>query len=645
MKKILLSLAAFSMVLGSANAQVWSEDFQGASPLTPFTLHGTSGVTVTTDAGVAGYGLSGTTFWAVSNGTGLADNAAVTTSWFNTVVQADNYLVTPAINLPGGSSYSVSWNAQSLGNNNYLDPYKVMISSTGTAKANFSTTLYTNTAGAPNTGEDQSAVIPAGFVGGNVYIAFIATGSDDYVLAFDDLVVDVLPNDDIELVSVGIDPIITAGNYSITGTVKNNGANTITSFDVDWNDGTAHNQTITQTIAPGATYNFTHPTTLTAVAGNTYTIDVCATVTGDAVAGNNCINGTTTTVATQAGTRMGLVEIFTSSTCPPCFTFNENFNLATGATSGGPGFTQTLEDDNANAQSNPGIAVIKNQVNWPGAGDHAHNSHISTRTSYYGVSAAPTPILNGIDITGGNWWEITQAQYDAAKAEPAFIDITASHTISGNDITVDVAIDPYANFSNCKLHIAVLDDHYAAGGSGDNFTNGESDFYHIARRYLPSASGQTVNLTAGNQHTDTESYTMTTVSSGFPAQGSFDMHNGSTREVIVFVQAASGEVLNAAVSTFSSGIGFDENEAISQLSVYPNPAVEMTTVQFNLEEASNVTIEMYNAVGQIVYSNNLGEVNGMQSIEIGTSNLEAGIYMINMNVDGDIITRKVSVTK
>ena len=87
------------------------------------------------------------------------------------------------------------------------------------------------------------------------------------------------------------------------------------------------------------------------------------------------------------------------------------------------------------------------------------------------------------------------------------------------------------------------------------------------------------------------------------------------------------------------------DNVIQGFKVFPNPAVEMTNLQFNLNEASNVTVEMYNAMGQIVFTDLMGEVNGFQSVEISTSDLEAGIYMINVNVNGNVITKRVSVAK
>lgn len=102
------------------------------------------------------------------------------------------------------------------------------------------------------------------------------------------------------------------------------------------------------------------------------------------------------------------------------------------------------------------------------------------------------------------------------------------------------------------------------------------------------------------------------------------------------------EITEAGTGGFA---GIEAATAVEFAKVFPNPAVDMTNLQFNLNQASNVTVEMYNAMGQIVYSNTLGEVNGFQNVEISTSDLESGVYLLNVNVDGNVITKTVSVAK
>lgn len=96
---------------------------------------------------------------------------------------------------------------------------------------------------------------------------------------------------------------------------------------------------------------------------------------------------------------------------------------------------------------------------------------------------------------------------------------------------------------------------------------------------------------------------------------------------------------------FKSNVSVDEFSNLYYLSIYPNPAVNMTNVQMNLSDNSNVTIEVINTLGQIVYAENLGEVSGMQNVEINTADLEGGMYLVNIKVDNEVITERISVIK
>jgi hypothetical protein len=324
------------------------------------------------------------------------------------------------------------------------------------------------------------------------------------------------------------------------------------------------------------------------------------------------------------------MEIFTSSTCPPCYT------LATTGY-GGSGMANYLPTQNTNNMYSAQLACISHQVNWPGSGDHAYNADVGTRVSYYGITGAPSVLVD-------NGASSSPSDVTAAAAVPAYLDIEATHSNSGGVVTVDVTVDPYATFSNAKLHIAILDADYDAGTSANNFTNGETAFHHVLRKMIPSANGTTVNLSNGTQYTTSEDYSYTLSSVPFPSQGSFDLHAQSEQEIVVFVQASDGEILNAAISV---GETLEQDELASEigLSVYPNPAYDMANIQFELNESAVVTVELVNTVGQVVYTNNLGEVNGTQKVQLNTADVAAGMYLVNIKVDGKVNTKRISIVK
>lgn len=91
--------------------------------------------------------------------------------------------------------------------------------------------------------------------------------------------------------------------------------------------------------------------------------------------------------------------------------------------------------------------------------------------------------------------------------------------------------------------------------------------------------------------------------------------------------------------------GVEEAATLEFAKVWPNPASSNTNVQFEVNELSRVKVELVNALGQVVYANNLGDVNGVQNLTIDASDLEEGIYMINITVNEKMVTKRLSVVK
>ena len=98
-------------------------------------------------------------------------------------------------------------------------------------------------------------------------------------------------------------------------------------------------------------------------------------------------------------------------------------------------------------------------------------------------------------------------------------------------------------------------------------------------------------------------------------------------------------------------LNFDPSLSVSELennvgmSVYPNPTNTNTTVSFSLTNESNVTINVTDLAGKVVYTNALGTVNGAQNVNVNTENLTSGVYMVNVSVNGTVSTEKLIVRK
>lgn len=89
----------------------------------------------------------------------------------------------------------------------------------------------------------------------------------------------------------------------------------------------------------------------------------------------------------------------------------------------------------------------------------------------------------------------------------------------------------------------------------------------------------------------------------------------------------------------------NEIEGLTAVSVYPNPATSSTNVAIELNTESIVSVSVTDLSGKVVYSTDLGSVNGVQNVAINTDSISNGAYLVNINVNGSTSIQKLIVRK
>lgn len=89
----------------------------------------------------------------------------------------------------------------------------------------------------------------------------------------------------------------------------------------------------------------------------------------------------------------------------------------------------------------------------------------------------------------------------------------------------------------------------------------------------------------------------------------------------------------------------EEVAGLSGVSVYPNPANSAANVAIELTNDAAVAINVTDLSGKVVFVSDLGTVNGTQNVQVNTSALTSGVYMVNVTVDGAVSTQKLVVRK
>lgn len=643
MKKLLLSVAA---VIGAfpvmAQTVIFSENFQSVTtPAMPagWIMTNVDGLTPATNVNWC------TNAWVTRADFASASNTvAASISWYTPAGVSNDWMATPQITLPSGTGLTLRWRSMAQ-DPSYPDGYRVYVTTaSGGAPADF-----TGGSGA------QLLNIPAdattwtwrqinldAYAGQTIRLGFQNYSNDMFVLMLDDIQVLQLNPNDASVTSITTNPFVVGpANVNITGAIYNAGATPITAVTLKWSDGTTtHNQNLTGlNIASGASYNYSHSASLAVAAGTNYNIKVWTELAGDPNTAND------TAYATIYGlnflpTKRVLGEEGTGTWCGWC--------------PRGHVFMAQMEQNYPNTWV--GVAV--------------HNSDPMTVTAY---DAAIGGLIGGYPsgVVDRDALDIDPSQFPATynqmitKVPPANISVSNTWNAGSRAMTVTVNANWAGSFNNLNFRLgAILIENNVTGTtSGYNQTNyysstsqnialtgaghnwqtspnpipaAQMEYDHVGRALLGGFAGQTgsvpTSVTAGSNTNYTFNHTL-------PAgQDENDI------EIIgVLIDNATGKILNAAKAHMTVGIEEDGVDNFD-FSIFPNPANDMTTVKLNIQEAGEVSISIISITGAIVSSFNYGTLVGENNFVIDANRLESGIYFVNVNVGGNMITRKVVVT-
>ena len=192
MKKLLF--LASILIFGIANAQVFSENWDGDGP-------GIAGWTV-----IDGDGLTPaepvnfiTAGWATADRGGPPPNyggpdgdfAAASTSWYDPVGTSNDWLISPVISVPDdGEEYFVKWDAKAQ-DALYPDGYNLMLSTTaGNTLEDFTVTLFSTAA--ENAEWITRIASLEDYAGEDITLAWVNNSTDQFVLLIDNISVELI---------------------------------------------------------------------------------------------------------------------------------------------------------------------------------------------------------------------------------------------------------------------------------------------------------------------------------------------------------------------------------------------------------------------------------------------------------------------
>ena len=116
-------------------------------------------------------------------------------------------------------------------------------------------------------------------------------------------------------------------------------------------------------------------------------------------------------------------------------------------------------------------------------------------------------------------------------------------------------------------------------------------------------------------------------------------------EVFTALVAPDGTVDNA-ISTTAKKFILDATEVAEHpffKGISPNPANDLTIIDLNIKELSNITINMLDINGNSVGIRDFGKLEGEQRLSISTNELPTGLYIVQIQIGNQLLTRKLMV--
>jgi hypothetical protein len=641
MKKLLpfiLLLAFAGSVSGQLNV-VFYEDFSNGMPA-DFTLVDVDGKTPATNINW----FPANTAWAVIN-TSFSTEAALSISWYNPVGASDDWMITPAIDIPALSSmenkFLLSWYARAQ-DAQYPDGYEVYVSTTGNQPANFTQKIF-STVGENSSGITRSADLSS-FENQTIYLAFRNNSNDKFILIIDDIAVAETAPYDVAGIRSTNKGYNAEGNLNLATEIINIGSATINSltmnYAIDGGDTIIANVTGLN-IAPLAIANVTHPSAWNSITGLHDAEIWVSHINGndDASPINNPVFTSMSIYgANDVSQRRVMVEGFSSSTCPPCAPANITFsNLI-----------------NSIAPADRPV-VLKLQQPFPGVGDPYSTAEMTERClDYYEVAGIPDSRVDG-DFWSGLTGNVTNTILNQAKARAGLASFDLEYSVDSITQTVHItgSITPSANLlPDTRLMLAIKESTTVKNKKD----NTESLFKDVVKKLINGQEGIEIGgLTAGTPYPVDISYQFNG-NYRLPVDGQLaNQINHATEHSVEFFSNLKVSawveyqrdrfVLNAADAEEMTS-GTQQPNGLTNFTIYPNPAVNNITLDLNLVEALDCQVQLFDAEGKMVQSIFNGTMaSGNTTIPVRLNELPTGTYFMHLRSASGLSVQTVNVVR
>jgi hypothetical protein len=140
-----------------------------------------------------------------------------------------------------------------------------------------------------------------------------------------------------------------------------------------------------------------------------------------------------------------------------------------------------------------------------------------------------------------------------------------------------------------------------------------------------------------------ESYDYYTNLTNFPSTKVSPLYSIVTSTIASSIAATQTSTL-VFINKDYQYVGLSENSnEVAELNLFPNPATNNFNLVFVNENAQQVTVEITNALGQLVRKENLANTKGLVNQSVNIAGIEAGVYFVKVNVGAKSSVKKLTI--
>jgi hypothetical protein len=254
--------------------------------------------------------------------------------------------------------------------------------------------------------------------------------------------------------------------------------------------------------------------------------------------------------------------------------------------------------------------------------------------------------FKGVEIPKTQEWNMSTASFNALGS------LTAATTVEGLTIFAATGKSVDIDANNKSIDGMNFTHRLKLGGSGE-FIDGVP----TSRILAFNVSGNTTITVAGMSSSSSADRTLTiaagtkdNVIGTFPALGASigkqDFEYAGEATTIYVFSPSSGVNIYYMKAVAGDPTSVSDMKIANDIVVYPNPATKYAKVRFNLTQKEEVSLTLFNMVGQAIeISKSKTLFEGVNEININTQSLKNGLYIYRLKVGSDTVSGKLNIAK